>query len=132
MSIDSARILIIDDSQGMQQLYASLAAEAGATATLAGTWDVARAALEEQPNLVVVDVRQLMNGEGCSALRDHAQRTPASFIIVTVSGPEQGRQVREVMANGQVETLVMPFEIEEFERRIPRRGGTNGARVAFG
>lgn len=86
------RVLIVDDDPATREFLSKMLAPHGYVATAVRTWDAARRALEEAPDLILLDIR-LPDADGRAACRQlrSAPATAQVPIVLMTAFPESGR-----------------------------------------
>lgn len=114
------RILIVDDSAEIQEVLRNLVLEPNGYRTLSATTgsEGLRLALEEQPDLVILDSR-LPEMDGVEILRELRERElELPVIFSTFHGSED--LVVQVFRLGVEDYVIKPFEPEEMKRAVER------------
>lgn len=107
----AARILVVDDSPTIRKVVASILAEQGFEAVLAGDGIDALSAIDEQPvDLVLLDfVMPRMNGyQFCRELRAHPEHKGLPVVLMSAKGDKIRGQF--VQQTGAIDAITKPFD----------------------
>lgn len=117
--MEKARILIIEDNQGLAELLAEEIADFGFTARWASRAAEAHPLLDSwRPDLVICDLR-LPDIDGIDFLQTVKSRPlPPAFLIITAFGTVS--KAVEALKAGADDFLTKPLDLEHLEQRIRR------------
>ena len=112
----ATRILIVEDEASIAVPFAQLLEREGFAATVAGTAaDALRAALNEPPDLILLDLA-LPDGDGRDVCRSLRTESAVPVIMLTARGTELDRVVG--LELGADDYVVKPFSAAEVIARI--------------
>jgi len=112
--VQSVRMLVVDDDDGLREYLEVLAASRGFQVFSAATGEAAIDQLDRaRPELVTLDL-VLPGMNGLETLRRIKERLPEVPVIM-LSGHGQARSIVEAMKLGAADFLRKPFEVEELE-----------------
>jgi len=115
-------ILVIDDSEDIRRLIATVLANYGFTVREAANGQIGvQLMAEEKPDLVICDINMpAMSGyETLSAVRESSQTATIPFILMTGSVSHDG--FRRGMVSGADDYLVKPFTADELIEAVMSR-----------
>ena len=81
--------------------------------------DGVRAAIDEQPGLILLDNR-LPDTTGGEVLRELTSTAVTASIPVVVLSSDSGEVIDQLLANGAAEAVAKPFDIHQFMAMIDR------------
>ena len=81
--------------------------------------DGARAAIDMQPDLILLDNR-LPDATGGEILRELTSAASTAAIPVVVLSSDSGEMIDDLLANGAAESVPKPFDIHQFMSVIDR------------
>jgi DNA-binding NtrC family response regulator len=129
MSVQSCKILIVDDEVDMAECLSDLLKHAGYSCAVCTDGAKAyEAVLAESPDLVLTDLR-MPGGSGMDLLRKVRSHDPALPVILLTGFATVDGAV-EAMREGAIDFLAKPFFPEELLTKI--RGGLERSRVRVG
>ncbi|HET7235283.1 MAG TPA: response regulator transcription factor [Actinomycetota bacterium] len=121
------RILVVEDEEAISEPLAESLEREGFAAEVAGTVELARAALgREAPDLILLDV-MLPDGDGRDLAREIRKDSDVPIVMLTARGEEIDRVVG--LELGADDYVVKPFSSRELTARIRailRRGRGTG------
>jgi len=121
--IGSARILIVDDEEGIRNFFAEFLREQYECDTAGSANEALERLAVDKYSLVISDV--MMPGRnGVELLRDITARYPNTAVIM-VSGVDRPQRVRDALSLGAADYLIKPCELDvlliSVERALERR-----------
>src|SRR6267142_429153 len=121
--IGSARILIVDDEEGVRKFFAEFLSERFECVTAGSANEALEILAADTFALVISDV--MMPGRnGVELLRDITSRYPDTAVIM-VSGVDRPQRVRDTLSLGAADYLIKPCELDVLliavERALERR-----------
>lgn len=125
------RILIVDDEEGVRNLFAEWLSESYECQT-ATSADEALEYLAGQPCALVISDMMMPGRNGVELLRDVTARYPETAFIM-VSGVDRPQRVRDALRLGAFDYLIKPCELDglttSVERALERRVLLRTARI---
>lgn len=116
------RVLIAEDDEGVREILASVVRSESAlelAGTVADAAQAILAAVEQQPDVALVDVR--MPGGGASAARGIKQRSPHT-VVLAFSAHDDALTMREMEEAGATGYLVKGSSVATIVATIRRAG----------
>ena len=113
------KILIAEDERDIRDLITYTLHFAGYEVVLAGDGEEAvRLALQEMPDLVLMDVRmpRMTDYEACKAIK--ADEKTKGIPVVFLSAKGQEAEIQTGMQAGAVEYMVKPFSPDQLTARV--------------
>ncbi len=114
-----AKILVVDDDQDIRELISFTLRHNGFDVIVCGNGaDAVKLAEEEQPNLVILDVRlPIMNGyEACRQITKGEKTKHIPVVFLSAKG--QLDEVRTGLEAGAVEYYLKPFTPQELVEKV--------------
>jgi two-component system, NtrC family, sensor kinase len=125
------RILIVDDEEGVRNLFAEWLGETYECRTAASA-DEALEYLAGQPCALVISDMMMPGRNGVELLRDVTTRYPETAFIM-VSGVDRPQRVRDALRVGAFDYLIKPCELDvltlSVEHALERRALQRTARI---
>src|SRR6266446_186464 len=125
------RILIVDDEEGLRNMFAEWLSESYECRTAASA-DEALEHLARQPCALVISDMMMPGRNGVELLRDVTTRYPETAFIM-VSGVDRPQRVRDALRVGAFDYLIKPCELDgltiSVERALERRALQRTARI---
>jgi two-component system NtrC family sensor kinase len=125
------RILIVDDEEGVRNLFADWLSENYECQTAASA-DGALEYLAGQPCALVISDMMMPGRNGVELLREVTSRYPETAFIM-VSGVDRPQRVRDALRVGAFDYLIKPCELDglttSVERALERRALQRTARI---
>jgi two-component system NtrC family sensor kinase len=125
------RILIVDDEEGVRNMFADWLSENYECQTAASA-DEALEYLARQPCALVISDMMMPGRNGVELLRDITTRYPETAFIM-VSGVDRPQRVRDALRVGAFDYLIKPCELDglttSVERALERRTLQRTARI---
>jgi len=125
------RILIVDDEEGLRNMFAQWLSESYECLTAASA-DEALAQLEAQPCALVISDMMMPGRNGVELLREVTARYPETAFIM-VSGVDRPQRVRDALRVGAFDYLIKPCELDvltlSVEHALERRALLRTARI---
>lgn len=118
-SDERARILIVEDDEGLCALLAEEAEESGVAVASVGSAEAALAHLQDQvPDLIISDLR-LPGQSGMDLLSEtRSMHVPPAFIVITAFGSIA--QAVEALKAGADDFLTKPLDLDHFMIAVER------------
>lgn len=125
------RILIVDDEEGVRNMFADWLGENYECQTAASA-DEALEYLARQPFALVISDMMMPGRNGVELLREVTSRYPETAFIM-VSGVDRPQRVRDALRVGAFDYLIKPCELDglttSVERALERRALQRTARI---
>ena len=113
-----SRVLIVDDDESIQTLFAVCLGERYACATAGNAKEALEALAREDFALVITDV-QMPGLSGIELLRQIIARYPDTAVIL-VSGVDRSQRVLDAMRLGASDYLIKPCDLDVLELSVER------------
>jgi signal transduction histidine kinase len=125
------RLLVVDDEEGVCNLFASFLSECGFECATASSADEALASLAERPYALVISDVMMPGRNGIELLREIVARFPDT-VVVMCSGVARTQRVLDAVRLGAYDYLIKPCDLDVLamtvERALERRSLLRAAR----
>ena len=113
--------LIVEDDAGLANALARSVRERGIEARIASTLQAARALLDDNIDLALIDIR-LPDGSGLDLCRELCDRVPRP-VVVAISGAASGKDGFALARLGVGEYIEKPFDDHDLWHAIEKNAG---------
>ncbi len=114
-----ARLLVVDDEQGIRQVLETTFTDRGLEVTTASNGDKAIELLNEQPFDVVITDLKMPGRDGMAVLRAAKEAAiDAGIIVITAYGTLE--TAVEAMRLGAFDYIAKPFKLQEIELKVDK------------
>jgi CheY-like chemotaxis protein len=123
---EDARILVVDDDEGLAALFEAVLEDAGYPVTTANSgMEAVRCVNEQEPSVILLDIR-MPGMDGIETFRELRRRVPQSQIIF-MTGYAEPPLARTRWRGGAVEQLPEPHHLEHLINQIVEVAEDRGA-----